>query len=95
MHRALELGCVPWTVPHWGELGHPEPSGVSWHGPPVCRPEEAWLQESGQAVSWIWVTREEGGMVSAVQAAIWKRLGNGGLIRVVSGTGRRLGALEK
>ena len=68
---------------------------MSWRGPPVCRPEEARLQESGQAVSWIWVTEEEGGMVSAVKAAIWKRLGSGGLIRVVSGTGRRLGALEK
>lgn len=29
VHRALELSCGPWTVPHWGELGHPERSGVS------------------------------------------------------------------
>ena len=82
MYRALELGCVPRTVPHCGELGHPERSGVSWRAPPVCRPEEARLQESGQAVSWIWVTGEEGGMVSAVKAAIWKRLGSGGLMGV-------------
>lgn len=72
---------------HWGELGHPKLTGAGWRGPLVCRPEKAQLQESGQAVSCVWVTGEEGGTGVCSEGCHLEGLGSGGLLRVASGPG--------
>ena len=77
MHRAMELGCVTWTVLCWGELGHPEQSGAGCCGLLLGRPEEAQLQEAGQGSLCLGDRGRRAAWMSAVKAAVWRGWGVG------------------
>lgn len=78
-HRAVELGCLTWTV-LCGGTAPEQPGRPLWapvrRGPgllwaPVCRPEEARLWE------FPWQGVVLGVLVSAVKGAIWRGWGVG------------------